>query len=105
MHLHPWEASPCRESRAFPPTVGTSPTGQARVRIDGRDHYLGPHGSEESKQKYEQIVRKLITARTRTSRARVEIATDLTINELVLRYLRFVDGYYPSTSRPTSGTR
>jgi Helix-turn-helix len=24
------------------------PIGQARVRIDGKDYYLGPHGSEEA---------------------------------------------------------
>jgi hypothetical protein len=82
------------------------PTGQARVRINGKDVYLGPHGSEELKRKYEQIVRKLITDRTRDEmRARVEISSDLTINELVVGYLRFVDGYYSRTSRPTSGTR
>jgi hypothetical protein len=64
------------------------PTGQARVRIDGKDHYLGPHGSEESKRQYEQIVRKLITDRARDEvRARVEIATDLTVSELIAGYL------------------
>jgi hypothetical protein len=40
-------------------------TGQARVTIHGKDHYLGPHGSEESKQRYEELVRKLITDRER----------------------------------------
>ena len=32
------------------------PSGQARCRIVGRDHYLGEYGSDESKQRYEQIV-------------------------------------------------
>lgn len=73
------------------------PTGQARVRIGGKDHYLGPHGSEESKRKYEQLVRKLIADRAKDEmRARVEIATDLTVTELIVRYLGFVDGYYTS---------
>jgi hypothetical protein len=63
------------------------PTGQARVRIDGKDRYLGPHGSEESKREYEGTVRKRITDRAVAEvRARVEIATDLTIGELVARY-------------------
>ena len=31
-------------------------TGQARVRIDGRDYYLGIHGSPESRQKYAQLI-------------------------------------------------
>jgi hypothetical protein len=76
------------------------PTGQARVRIDGKDVYLGPHGSEESKQKYERIVRKLITDRAALEvRARVEIASDLTINELVARYIQHAKIYYVKDGR------
>lgn len=77
-------------------------TGQARVRIDGKDVYLGPHGSEESKRQYEQIVRKLITDRARAEvKARVEIATDLTVNELAARYLQHARGYYVKGGLPT----
>jgi integrase len=79
------------------------PTGQARVRIDGRDHYLGPHGSEESKRKYEQFVRKLVTDRTKDEmRARVQFAGDLTISELIVRYIQFVDGYYRGSNEPAN---
>ncbi len=79
------------------------PTGQARVRIDGKDVYLGPHGSEESKQKYERIVRKLITDRAALEvRARVEIASDLTINELVARYIQHAKVYYVKDDRQTT---
>lgn len=78
------------------------PTGQARVRINGKDHYLGPHGSEESRQRYEQIVRKLITDRARDEmKARVQAASDLTVNELAARYLRFARTYYVKRGRPT----
>ncbi len=31
-------------------------TGQAKVRIDGEDHYLGPYGSEESKKLYDELI-------------------------------------------------
>ena len=31
-------------------------TGQARVRINGRDHYLGPFGSRESRAQYDQLI-------------------------------------------------
>ena len=79
------------------------PTGQARVRIGGKDHYLGPHGSEESKQQYEQIVRKLITERAAEGvRARVEIATDLTISELVASYIQHAKTYYVKDGRQTT---
>lgn len=32
------------------------PTGQARVRIDGKDHYLGPFNSPESRERYDELV-------------------------------------------------
>jgi hypothetical protein len=32
------------------------PTGQARVRIDGKDHWLGKHDSPESRQKYDDLI-------------------------------------------------
>ena len=31
-------------------------TGQARVRIDGRDHYLGPYRSSLSRDRYEDLI-------------------------------------------------
>ena len=37
------------------------PSGQARVIIGGRHHYLGPYGSPESKARYEELVRKFIS--------------------------------------------
>jgi integrase len=97
----PCNSTPGRHRHAanqgYPAYSLHKPTGQARVRIGGTDHYLGTHGSEESKQKYEQIVRRLITDRAKDEmRARVESSSDLTINELVVRYLHFVDGYYTS---------
>jgi integrase len=78
------------------------PTGQARVRINGRDIYLGRHGSEESKVEYEKLVRKLITDRAKDEvKARVEIATDLTINELAAAYLKHARTYYVKDGQPT----
>ena len=35
------------------------PTGQARCRIDGRDHYLGDYGSDQSRIKYGNLIAKL----------------------------------------------
>jgi integrase len=78
-------------------------TGQARVKIAGRDHYLGPHGSEESKLRYEELVRKLLTDREKADLARrVEISSSLTIAELVAAYKRFARSYYVKNCRPTN---
>lgn len=39
------------------------PTGQAVVRLDGRDHYLGRFGTPESRQRYDRLIAEWITAR------------------------------------------
>jgi hypothetical protein len=48
-------------SNAVPSYLHHKPSGQARVRIDGKDHYLGPYGSPESKAKYDLLVRYAFT--------------------------------------------
>ncbi|HQZ63799.1 MAG TPA: hypothetical protein PLY87_01930 [Planctomycetaceae bacterium] len=47
-----------RKHNVFPSYLLHKPTGQARVRINGRDHYLGPYGSEESRILYGQLIAK-----------------------------------------------
>ena len=32
------------------------PSGQARVRIDGEDHYLGVYGTPESRDRYDDLI-------------------------------------------------
>jgi hypothetical protein len=44
---------PCR--KPVPSYLNHAPSGRARVRIDGKDHYLGPYGSEESKAEYVSV--------------------------------------------------
>ena len=67
----------------------------AVVTIDGKNHYLGPYHSPESFEKYN----RLIAGRQAGSRVPdpVElpsVASRLSINELILRYLEFATGYY-----------
>ena len=42
-----WPGHPAK-SRRIPGYVHHKPTGQARVRINGKDYYLGKFGSPES---------------------------------------------------------
>jgi hypothetical protein len=78
-------------------------TGQARVKIEGKDHYLGPFGSEESKQKYQEIVRDLIERRAREEVKRLaQVVTNLTIAELVASYLAWATTRYTKFGRPTT---
>jgi integrase len=67
-------------------------SGQAVVRIDGADHYLGKHGTAESKAEYD----RLITEWLGNGRRLVSPATTdgLTVNELLLSYWRWAEGYY-----------
>src|SRR5262249_41355074 len=78
------------------------PSGQARVRVDGKDHYLGPYGSPESKAEYQRVVRHLMADRTRRELEQaVELSTDITVAEIVVRYTAHVESYYVKDGRPT----
>jgi len=61
------------------------PTGQARVRIDGRDFYLGEHGSQESRDCYDELISEWLT---RQDVGRLTI----TIDGLALLYLEHARG-------------
>lgn len=71
-------------------------TGQARVWIDGQDHYLGPYDSPESKQRYRELIDKW--------RLRQENPTEsnITVGQLVLLYDEHIASYYVKDGKPTS---
>lgn len=82
------------------------PKDLAVVRIQGRDHYLGRYGSDESKESYRRLIAELVVAPSAqrtgatTSRAR---ETELTINELLVAYWdRHVLTYFVKDGCPTS---
>ena len=67
-------------------------TGQARVRIKGRDIYLGKYLSPESKQRYRQVIADWLKNQDRVTRpdsARPSGTTNRVITELILDYLKF----------------
>lgn len=47
-----------RRKEVVPSYLLHKSTGQARVRINGRDMYLGPYGSEESRIRYGELIAK-----------------------------------------------
>jgi hypothetical protein len=83
------------ETRTVPHKTPTyrchKPTGQAVVTIDGKDIYLGKHGSEASKAEYDRIIAEWLTGGRGNAAAS---RGDLTVNELILGYLKFAAGYY-----------
>jgi integrase len=67
----------------------------AVVTIDGRDFYLGRHGTSESRAEYDRLVAEwLLCGRS-----------DLTVNELILAYLKRGENYYRKDGTPTSELR
>lgn len=91
------------------PTYGLhKPTGQARVYINGKSHYLGKYGSEESRKLYGDLVGKLLSGQTIDPFARTKQPADqssesgLTISELVLAFMRHAEGHYVKNGKPTS---
>ncbi len=76
------------------------PSGQAVVTLSGKDLYLGPHGSETSRAEYDRLVMEWLS---NGRRAEPEPATPtLTVNELLLAYWEFLDGYYVKDGEHTS---
>lgn len=82
-------------------------SGQALVLINGRPIYLGVHGTENSKRRYEEILRQVdaeavhLAAKADAER-RVQAANDLSVIEVVEKYLVFASGYYRKNGKPTS---
>ncbi len=78
-------------------------TGLAKVRLSGRDVYLGEYGTPESRTKYRKVVAEwLASARQEPIGPRSpDKKTSLTINELVLAYLDFAKVYYVRAGVPT----
>jgi integrase len=61
------------------------------VTLDGRDIYLGRHGTPESQAEYDRLLAEWLA-----NGRQMPTASDLTINELIVRYLKHVDARYTS---------
>lgn len=73
------------------------PTGLAVVTLDGHDHYLGPHGTPASKQKYTSLIRAWLQRREQPDLPQQDplVGNDRpTVNEVILAYLKHADTYY-----------
>jgi integrase len=70
------------------------PSGQARVIINGRHHYLGVYGSGESKSKYARLISEQAAPDNTNTQYGSEQFSDLTIDELLIQYLDFAKEYY-----------
>lgn len=71
-------------------------TGHAKVRIDGKDHYLGPYGSEESKKLYDELIARWLCS------GRKPDAVNVTLNRLSVLYIEHAENYYRKDGKVTS---
>lgn len=79
------------------------PSGQAVVRLDGRDFYLGVWQSEQSKAEYERIVGEWLANNRHLRSAKTQgDKPDLTVGELLSAYLDFAKTYYRRDGELTS---
>jgi integrase len=78
------------------------PSNQAVVTINGRDIYLGRHGSPESRAEYDRIIGVWMAGGRKLPANR---GADLTIVELIRDYIKFADTYYVKRGRPTTQAR
>lgn len=71
------------------------PSGRAVVTIGGRDYYLGAYDSPESHQEYKRLIAEWL-ASGGAEPLPAGAAADLTVTELLDRYLAHAEVYYPA---------
>ncbi len=94
-----------RPRKAIPSVVHHKSTGQARVRIGGRDFYLGRYGSQEAREAYVRLLGEIQTAGLETVRMVRELNDDSsspTVAELCLAFLDHAEATYRKNGRATS---
>jgi len=77
------------------------PTGQGVVRLNGRDFYLGPYGTEKSKAEYQRVIGEWL-ANNRVLPKANGAGESITVNEVIAPYLLHAKEYYHSGERATS---
>lgn len=82
-------------SRNVPKYSHHKGTGQARVRINGKDTYLGVFGSPESHRRYAEVIEKW-------QRGTDDVPTEMTVGQLTMVYKQFCKRHYIKNGELTS---
>jgi integrase len=82
------------------PSYRKHASGQATVRLNGKDHYLGPHGTKVSRDNYDELILRWLAGGRRLPPTGADAT--LTINELIVAYVKHADTYYVKEGEPTS---
>ena len=94
-----------KSRRKVPACVHHKPSGQARVRINGEDIYLGKWGSPQAEEKYRRTVAEYLqnglTPQKDASVQSNEPAT-ISVNELILAFWKHAKQHYVKSGKPTA---
>jgi len=71
------------------------------VTIDRKDHYLGVHGTPDSRLYYERLISAWMQGDAVPAR-KPESSNDITVAEVCIQYLRWAEGYYVKDGKPTT---
>ena len=101
-----------RKANVLPSYLLHTQSGQARVRIDGRDYLLGPYGSDESRRRYGEVIGKHaagipvdpLGGANRGSSSTIQTAADpgLSVSEICLSFWSHAQTHYIKNGKPTS---
>lgn len=80
--------------QAIPAYVHHRPTGQARVRINGRDLYLGRHGTPASREAYDRAIAQWLAGGRCHAPTKDGTPADLTVADLVAGFWTHCERYY-----------
>ncbi len=101
-----------RQKNTIPSYLLHKKSGQARVRIDGRDHLLGRYGSDESRIRYGELIAKFgsgvpldpfaAVSNRGTNRGTDSDDPGPSIAELIVAFLSHVEQHYVKNGEPTT---
>ena len=99
-----------RKPNVLPSYLLHAQSGQARVRINGKVHLLGPFGSDESRLRYAELVSRSAAGlsvdplgnRGRLPRNEPGEDPGPSVAELLLAFKRHADGYYVVDGKATA---
>ena len=92
-----------RTRKRIPTAKLHRPSGQARLRIDGREIYLGRWESQQARQRYDEIIQAYLANGRRLPLEPRPVSSELTVTELWVRYWKeHVTVYYRKDGKPTS---
>ncbi|MFM7167866.1 MAG: hypothetical protein ACKO3T_21690, partial [Planctomycetaceae bacterium] len=101
-----------RKANVLPSYLLHKKSGQARVRLNGRDIYLGPYGSEESRIRYAEVVSSAVSgapvdplrpsAGRAGQRGNLEPDPGPTVGEICLVFLQHAKSHYVKNGQHTT---